>query len=53
MIEEVYKLNALELAKHHRRTCGGEHCVISLWILKDMAEKLGVKFTEEEIKEFL
>jgi hypothetical protein len=44
---------ALELAKHHRVNCDGSDCVISLMILKEMAEKLGCRFTEDEIKEFI
>ena len=50
---DVYKLTVLELAKHHRKNCDGQDCVISLFILREMAEKLGVKFNEEEIKEFI
>jgi len=50
---EVYKIMALELAKHHRVNCDGSDCVISLMILKEMAEKLGCRFTEDEIKEFI
>ncbi len=43
-----YKLNTLELAKHHKRFCAEEDCVISLNVLRMMAEQCGVKFTEEE-----
>lgn len=50
---ETYKLNALELAKHHRRRCEGESCIISLNVLRMMAEQCGVEFTEEEAREFL
>ena len=50
---DVYKLNAIELAKHHRKNCDGHDCVISLFILKEMAEKLGVKFTKEESEVFI
>lgn len=49
----MYKIMALELAKHHRKNCDGHDCVISLMILKEMAEKLGVKFDDDEIKEFI
>ena len=49
---ESYKLNVLELAKHHREYCEGESCIISLYVLKMMAEDCGVVFTKEEAEEF-
>lgn len=52
-LREIMKKNTLALAKHHRKHCSGEHCKISLWLLKEMAEKSGIKFTQHQIKEFL
>jgi len=52
-MKKVFKLTALELAKHHRKYCEGKKCNISLNILRMMAEECGVEFTEEELKEFL
>lgn len=52
-MKRAFKQTALELAKHHRKYCEGEDCNISLNVLRMMAEECGVKFTEEEIKEFL
>ena len=52
-MKKVYKFTALKLAKHHRKYCEGEKCNISLIVLKEMAEKCGVKFTEKEFKEFI
>ena len=49
---EAYKMNTLELAKHHRKYCEGESCNISLNILMIMAEECGVRFTDEEREEF-
>ncbi len=48
-----YKLNTLELAKHHRKNCEGEGCVISLNVLRMMAEQCGVVFNDEEKEEFV
>ena len=52
-IEDAYKFNVIQLAKHHRKYCEGEDCVISLYLLREMAEKLGIKFTEKERGLFL
>ena len=52
-IEDAYKFNVIQLAKHHRKYCEGEDCVISLYLLREMAEKLGIKFTEKEKDLFL
>jgi hypothetical protein len=43
----------IQLAKHHRKYCEGEDCVISLYLLREMTEKLGIKFTEKEKELFL
>lgn len=51
-MKESYKLNTLELAKHHRKNCEGEDCNISLNVLRMMAEECGVKFTDKEKEEF-
>lgn len=52
-IEDAYKFNVINLAKHHRKHCERENCVISLYLLREMAEKLGIKFTEKEKELFL
>jgi len=52
-LKKIYKLNAMELAKHHKKYCEGESCVISLNVLREMAEKVGVKFTKKERELFL
>jgi hypothetical protein len=52
-IEDAYKFNVIQLAKHHKKYCGGENCVISLYLLREMAEKLGIKFSEKEKRLFL
>lgn len=52
-MKKAYKLNTLELAKHHRKHCEGEECSISLNVLRMMAEECGVKFTKKETEEFL
>jgi hypothetical protein len=49
----VHKINLIELAKHHRKYCEGENCNISLYLLLEMAERAGIKFTPEERKLFI
>ena len=52
---EAFKMNTLELARHHRKHCGGEdgeHCTVSLNTLRMMAQKCGVVFSKEEMEEF-
>lgn len=45
---EAYKKNTIWIAKHHRKYCEGENCNISLYLLLEMAEKAGCKFTKKE-----
>lgn len=52
-MKEAYKLNLIELAKHHRKFCEGEDCNISLILLLTMAERLGIIFSEEEKELFV
>ena len=53
ILKRIMKKNVLELVKHHKRHCDGEHCRISLWMLKEMAEKAGIKFTDFQVKQFI
>lgn len=50
---KAYKMNAIALAKHHRETCPGETCDVSLLMLRLMAEEVGVVFTKEEAELFI
>jgi hypothetical protein len=52
-IQDAYKINVLAIVRHHKKTCEGEECDISLLMILQMAEQCGVKFTEEERREFL
>ncbi len=52
-ILSIYKMNSIALARHHKKHCEGEECVISLNILRQMAESAGVKFTDREIEFFI
>lgn len=52
-MKRAYKINTLEIAKHHRKYCEGEDCVISLNALRMMAEECGVKFTNKEKDMFI
>ena len=47
-INDAYKLNVLNIVKHHKANCNDENCGVNLYLLKDMAQKLGIKFSERE-----
>ena len=49
----AYKFNCLAIASHHKRHCEGEDCVVSLLLLMQMAESLGVKFTSKQMEKFI
>lgn len=52
-ILKTEKFNAIEIAKHHRKYCEGEDCVISLFLLEQVCEKAGIKFTKREMRHFV
>ena len=52
-IKELWKQNLIKLAKHHRESCKGGECDISLYLLLHMAEKLKIKFTDKEKELFI
>lgn len=45
---DVARFAAIEIAKHHKKTCPGEACTVSLYLLKVMAERCGAVFTSED-----
>lgn len=49
----IFKINTVELAIQHRESCIGEHCCISLLMLREMAECVGVVFDEKEKRLFI
>lgn len=49
----AYKFNILAIATHHRKYCEGEGCIISLNLLRQMVEDLGIKFTKKQMEKFL
>lgn len=49
---EIWKKNVIEVAKHHREHCH-EPCNCSLFLLREMAEKVGIEFNNEEEDLFL
>jgi hypothetical protein len=51
--KELLKENLIRTAQHHRETCKGADCNISLCLLKELGEKAGLKFTREESHLFL
>ena len=51
--EELFKLQALKIANHHREHCDGQTCNIMLSVLLEMAIHAGATFTPEEMRDFL
>lgn len=52
-INMIRKQNLINLVKHHRKTCDGESCNISLYLILELAEKAGMKFTKKEREYFI
>lgn len=50
---EAYKTNIVNLAVHHHKTCTTGECGISLFLLREMCEKVGMTFTDEEKEIFI
>ena len=50
--EEILKENLIRLAEHHKLHCDGPDCGISLFYVLKVAEKAGLKFTDEEKRSF-
>jgi len=53
LLEKFYKQNVIQLARDHKRVCNHSDCNVSLILLLEMAQKVGIKFTDEEIKIFI
>lgn len=51
--QEILKANVLRIAADHRDKCSGEDCNISLSLLREVAEKAGLRFTYDETRLFL
>jgi hypothetical protein len=45
--------NAVKLADHHRRTCEGEGCTISLYLLLELLRKARIDVPQELLGRFL
>lgn len=43
-----HKTNLLALAEHHKKYCKSSTCNVSLVLLRLLAEKANITFTEEE-----
>lgn len=50
--EELLKLNLLRLVRDHREHCGAD-CNISLFLVREVARRAGMEFTELEERLFL
>ncbi|MFA6570182.1 MAG: hypothetical protein WCT77_02995 [Bacteroidota bacterium] len=51
--EEALKDNILKLAKEHKDKCHTNGCGISLYLVRKLAEKAGITFTDEEKRIFM
>ena len=50
---KVLKMNLIHVVEHHKKYCEGVDCNISLFFLRLMAEKSGIKFTQKEKSMFI
>lgn len=50
---EAFKINTLNLAKHHKEHCKDGNCGVSLYQLRKMAEMIGIVFTDDEKRLFM
>ena len=46
---QILKLNLLEIAREHKRKCGGRECNVSISLLFELGRKAGLTFTAEEL----
>lgn len=51
--KKAYKLNCINIAKHHKKCCDGEDCNISLILLSEMLRELGIKISKKELEVFV
>ena len=49
----AYKQNVIELVVGHKKHCNHSDCNVSLILLLEMAQKVGIKFNDEEMKIFI
>jgi hypothetical protein len=52
-LKKIEKRNLIELVKHHKKNCDGENCNISLFMILQIAERAGLKFTKKEKMYFI
>ena len=52
MDDEALKKNVLLIADDHRAKCSGENCEVSLVMLFLVAERAGLRFTDDERRLF-
>ncbi len=50
---DLSKTNIIRIAKHHKDTCIGVECDISLYELLQVAISAGLEFTDEEVSLFM
>jgi len=52
--KDILRENAINLAKHHKKSCIGKDCYVSLHLLRELLKgKYKIELTEEEEKIFL
>ena len=50
---KAYKINAMNLARHHKKHCKESDCNVSLLLLRAISETIGVNFTKEQKELFM
>lgn len=51
--DDALKANVIRIAQHHRQTCPGESCQVSLFQLVMLLDRAGIRLNNQELREFL
>lgn len=46
------KNNILRLVQHHKENCNSCDCGVALWLVKRLAQRAGITFTNDELELF-
>ena len=49
---EALKINAIHIANHHKKTCEGCECNISLYMLRRLLDLADIELSEKEKESF-
>lgn len=52
-MSEAEKMNLVEIAKHHKKSCRSSTCNVTLCLLRITGERAGLVFTDKEKEVFI